>query len=1315
MRSLTFVVLVLYCSSLSHHAVSAEQSTSGSEIVTCTAALVVEDHFTDKNAYGYMLCELNNGTSLIFGSEDPLVSRFETEDELQLRVKQSEQVANTSQSCRTALCHRPQHEILEVLNVRRRARRDDRKARYIDQGARSMIMIRINYRDSKVSYCDEACVRTNAWTGSQNTNGMFQESSYGRISFPEGQVITVEIDQSINSLSNCPFWDMGLAADAAARQQHNIDPDNYVHRAYYIPSNTPGCFFGGVAYIGCSVTHCKSWMRSANGPVLAHELGHNLALQHAGKDDNNDGQKDAGLYGEYGDHSGIMGNSGLWRGVNAPHRITLGFLPSSGILELDGNCDSSLTVTLNSLFHNPSTRSSGYSVVKFSRPRGGDYFISLRTAVGYDVTMSNSFVNRVAINYETSAYLPSMHITGLMNGEVFRDGDISVTVKSLTKDVASLDIDFCGGGGGGAGTPPPPPPPGDCRDSHQSCSQWAALGYCEESSQYHDYMAATCKFSCRLCGMTTAPPTTTTDPSGCIDQNALCTQWKNAGYCLESSVYHKYVWRTCPKTCQKCGSGGSSTTAITTTSNPNCPDLHDSCQAWASAGYCQTSSTFYEYMLRTCKNSCQFCDNGDSTTTLAATTTGPKCINNHNSCEYWADLGFCEDDSTYKNYMHSTCRLACDLCDPGSTSTVKTTTDRGECRDLHLSCSYWNYRGYCLKESRYHAYMFQNCRKSCGFCGVTTTVATTAPSTTRTTTTTKITTTTAPSQIIIRSVSPTPILKSAKTMQVTVFFSTNLVGASLTVSVREEESKTIIGQNKVQIASNMMRGEVILSVSVDLSSTVANELLEIQTSLVNSAGNHVVESNIITVTVNENPKCEDLNGDCGHWAYFGHCTDPTFQEYMRHICKRSCQLCPTDEPIASPPTATTVSPTSFQAEAGSVLKSSLSCNQLGWKLRFGNKESCGESDAKLGGCHKLKDFNFASQICQSAGARLCTPEELVSDVTRGTGCGLDRMLIWTSDDCQTDDGTTGFMAVVGRDPSTIKSPRESQCLATSSTVASVRCCADVKSNEDPQAQALIYDDSKEFEDNYGDVDSGEVEMLAPPQVPDEDIVMPPPPDDLLVPPEPIDDDHMLEEDETQGDKNEGLSATTAATTAVLVVFIVAVAVVLIVYFKYRVFAGSAKSSLPDMMPTHDNSNTKTSIEESENEGEGGTGTGVHGQEVVGIGTTIKDMELTFEEESCPPPPIPPRDRQIPHDYALVNQLSRPPLSSERGTNTQQSKTKSSQVGPDCATPKRYPPGTPVEGILDMCNFSSMSEFELQKNSRLRQKPLHRKNPMFQNY
>jgi hypothetical protein len=58
---------------------------------------------------------------------------------------------------------------------------------------------------------------------------------------------------------------MGIDADAAVKAAFGIDTSTFTHRSYYIPQNTPGCYWGGVAYIGCTQTHCKSWIRDKNG------------------------------------------------------------------------------------------------------------------------------------------------------------------------------------------------------------------------------------------------------------------------------------------------------------------------------------------------------------------------------------------------------------------------------------------------------------------------------------------------------------------------------------------------------------------------------------------------------------------------------------------------------------------------------------------------------------------------------------------------------------------------------------------------------------------------------------------------------------------------------------------------------------------------------------------------------------------------------------------------------------------------------------------------------------------------------------------
>lgn len=67
----------------------------------------------------------------------------------------------------------------------------------------------------------------------------------------------------------------------------------------------------------------------------------------------------------------------------------------------------------------------------------------------------------------------------------------------------------------------------------------------------------------------------------------------------------------------------------------------------------------------------------------------------------------------------------------------------------------------------------------------------------------------------------------------------------------------------------------------------------------------------------------------------------------------------------------------------------------GWKKR---SDSCpwAESDAGMGGCRHNKKLAQAKGICEGADARLCTKQELEADCTRGTGCGHDADLVWSS-------------------------------------------------------------------------------------------------------------------------------------------------------------------------------------------------------------------------------------------------------------------------------------------------------------------------------
>ena len=85
-----------------------------------------------------------------------------------------------------------------------------------------------------------------------------------------------------------------------------------------------------------------------------------------------------------------------------------------------------------------------------------------------------------------------------------------------------------------------------------------------------------------------------------------------------------------------------------------------------------------------------------------------------------------------------------------------------------------------------------------------------------------------------------------------------------------------------------------------------------------------------------------------------------------------------------------------------------SCAELRFPFRYGNRV-CGHS-SKGWSCAAGFNFSEAEQICTDSGARLCTAAELETDSARGTGCGFDTRLTWTSDSCSPSSTSTPVLA-----------------------------------------------------------------------------------------------------------------------------------------------------------------------------------------------------------------------------------------------------------------------------------------------------------------
>ncbi len=73
-------------------------------------------------------------------------------------------------------------------------------------------------------------------------------------------------------------------------------------------------------------------------------------------------------------------------------------------------------------------------------------------------------------------------------------------------------------------------------------------------------------------------------------------------------------------------------------------------------------------------------------------------------------------------------------------------------------------------------------------------------------------------------------------------------------------------------------------------------------------------------------------------------------------------------------------------------------------------------------CSGPVSWTKAKDICESAGARLCTEHELLTDETKGTGCSLDKKKVWSSTPCGAKDGSA-FLVQMGSSNVSLRLPR----------------------------------------------------------------------------------------------------------------------------------------------------------------------------------------------------------------------------------------------------------------------------------------------------
>jgi hypothetical protein len=158
------------------------------------------------------------------------------------------------------------------------------------------------------------------------------------------------------SSSSCDPGTWASAADTQAAAS-GIDVSAYPRRLYVMPSNS--C--GATGYGTMSSVPSSAWVFACDlKGAYAHELGHNLGMNHGSTPDM-----------EYGDITDAMTSAASrLRPTNAPHRHQMGWLPGSAIrLATEGG-----VYYLAPLESNPALAASPQAIA-VAKPDTGEYYL----------------------------------------------------------------------------------------------------------------------------------------------------------------------------------------------------------------------------------------------------------------------------------------------------------------------------------------------------------------------------------------------------------------------------------------------------------------------------------------------------------------------------------------------------------------------------------------------------------------------------------------------------------------------------------------------------------------------------------------------------------------------------------------------------------------------------------------------------------------------------------------------------------------------------------------------------------------------------
>lgn len=325
-----------------------------------------------------------------------------------------------------------------------------------DEGARKVAVILFSLPGASPSWSVQEA-RSRVFTASNSANAFYEEESYGQISLTGKLRADGDVFGPFSlsgSVAGCPYDTWDDEADQAATEA-GIDLTGYQHIIYISPYES-ACQWGGIAPVGGGRVNING-----NSPgvaptmAVAHELGHNLGLEHAGSWTCTAGGvrvqiSDSCTTSEYGDPFDTMGSG--FRHNNGWNLSKLGILGPENVETVT----TSGTYSIRSAF-SPTTEP---TVLRVPRTRAVNnnsisswYYLEIRQTGGVFENLSDATTTGVSVRATAEGQSPETLLLDanpatstfadapLKVGETFDGGPVQIKTLSAGGGHATVEVE----------------------------------------------------------------------------------------------------------------------------------------------------------------------------------------------------------------------------------------------------------------------------------------------------------------------------------------------------------------------------------------------------------------------------------------------------------------------------------------------------------------------------------------------------------------------------------------------------------------------------------------------------------------------------------------------------------------------------------------------------------------------------------------------------------------------------------------------------------------------------------------------------------